>query len=51
MATKRVIPIVSNFRQKKDVYVNKFESVIFTCKCVIYRPEHDVKRGPHGIEF
>ena len=22
-----------------------------TSKCVFYRPEHDVKGGPHGIKF
>ena len=23
----------------------------FTCKCVFYRAEDNVKTGPHGIEF
>ena len=21
------------------------------CKCVFYKPEHNAKAGPHGIEF
>ena len=39
--------------QKKDIYVNRLESVYFTwaCKCEFYRPEHNAKEGPLEMYF
>ena len=32
--------------QKKSIYVNRLESVIFSaCNCVVYRPELNTKDG------
>ena len=42
---------LANFMQKKDIYVNRFESVILACEFVGNRPEHNSKRVPYGIEF
>ena len=37
--------------QKKDLYVNRLESVIFSTECVFYRPELNETSGPHGTEI
>ena len=39
-----------NFTEKMGIYVNRLSSVIFVM-CVFYRPKHNVKEKPHGIEF
>ena len=31
---------LTNFTYKNNIYVNRLQSVILACKCVIHRPEH-----------
>ena len=45
------IPKISKFCIEKDIHVYRLESASLTCKNVIYRPEINAKREPHGIKF
>ena len=34
---------------KKDIYVNRLETVPLASKCIFYRPEHNAKGGRYRI--
>ena len=42
---------ICKFCIEKDIHVYRLESASLTCKNVIYRPEINAKREPHGIKF
>ena len=42
---------LADFMLKKDIYGNSLKSVIFACKCLFYRPEHNAQGDLEALKF